>query len=155
MPSTPDHIEKKNEPKSTEDTGNRAVQGEGANKVEFTFQVCDPKPDTCEQHLNPGPSWRTTMVAVKPAFVSHPAQTLALTTKAELGQHIKHINLAAVLSPEAKHPSPLALLPELLFCKYLFFLNVGGSQLASPFNWIHRILFKSSWQLALSTSQNS
>lgn len=43
---------------ASEDTGNRVVQGKGANKMEFTLQLCDPKPDTFhEEHLNPSPSW--------------------------------------------------------------------------------------------------
>ena len=67
-------------PGASEDTGNRAVQGEGANKMEFTFQLCDPKTDTFhEEHLNPSPSWRTKMVAVKPAFVARPPQNLCVT----------------------------------------------------------------------------
>lgn len=92
-------------PRASEDTGNRTVQGEGASKMEFTFQFCDPEPDSFhEEHLNPSPS----CLLVKPAFVacllSPPPQTCALLTEAELGQHIKHLNPATVLTPEAKPP---------------------------------------------------
>lgn len=54
MPGAADHAELKNKPRSIKRTGKREVQGEGANRMEFIFQLCDPKTDMFhKEHLNP------------------------------------------------------------------------------------------------------
>lgn len=45
MPGAADHAELKNKPRSIKRTRKREVQGEGANRTEFIFQLCDPKTD--------------------------------------------------------------------------------------------------------------
>lgn len=60
MPSTLDHAEPKNKPRSIKRTGEKEDQGEGANRMEFIFQPCDPKTDIFhKEHLKPALAGKT------------------------------------------------------------------------------------------------
>lgn len=77
-------------------------------------------------------------------LLAPPPPTFVLYTEAELGQHIKYINLAAVLSPEAKHPPVQLLHPSLCFQSfssafshantYLFWMWVEPASLSLQLN---------------------